>query len=38
VRGAIQHQQGVTHLIVDHLINCDSLLGELPVKNVSYRP
>ena len=38
VRGAIQHQQGVTHLIVDHLINCGSLLGELPVKNVSYRP
>lgn len=38
VRAQVQHQQGVTHLIVDQLINLDRLLGELPIKNVSYRP
>ena len=38
VRAQVQHQQGVTHLIVDQLINVDRLLGELPIKNVSYRP
>ena len=38
VYGQLQHQQGVTHLIVETLINLDYLLGDLPVKNVSYRP
>ena len=38
VRAQVQHQQGVTHLIVDQLINLDHLLGALPLKNVSYRP
>lgn len=38
VRGQVQHQQGVTHLIVDQVVNLDALLGDLPVKNVSYRP
>lgn len=38
VSGQVQRANGVIHIIVERLINLDYLLGELPIKAVSYRP